>query len=240
MTANANNGKSDRSLFLIHLLTAVGAPLALLALIAGANGDLAQMFFWLLVSLFVDGIDGPLARHYDLAKRLPRWSGVILDLVIDYATYVFLPAFALYQSGVLPEWMALAGGCLIVFTGAIYFADGDMKTKTGGFSGFPGVWNMVIAVIIGLQVPVAVSVVLIVGCSILTFVPLEFVHPVRTKMWRPLTLVVLAIWTTGLWISFANDFIISGAVYGVITATSLYLLCVGGVQQLVIWRHENG
>lgn len=88
----------EPALFLIHILTASGAPIALIALLAGAQGKWDEMFAWLGLALFVDGIDGPLARKYNIAERLPRWSGASLDFVIDYATYVFLPAFALSWS----------------------------------------------------------------------------------------------------------------------------------------------
>ncbi|WP_068089506.1 CDP-alcohol phosphatidyltransferase family protein [Polycladidibacter stylochi] len=231
--------KNNNKLFAIHLLTALGAPLALLAVIAGAQNDLPLMFLWLFIALFVDGLDGPLARHFEVAKRLPRWSGAILDLVIDYATYVFLPAFALYQSGLTSDLWALICGSVIVYSGAIYFADGNMKTRSGGFSGFPGVWNMVIAVLIGLQASQSVILFMVALCTILTFLPVEFVHPVRTKMWRPFTLIVLAVWVGGLATSFAQSFVISDLVYWVITATSCYLFAAGALQQVIIGQREN-
>ncbi|MBO6508452.1 MAG: phosphatidylcholine synthase, partial [Roseibium sp.] len=93
----------EPALFLIHMLTASGAPIALVALLAGAQGNWAGMFAWLGLAFFIDGIDGPLARRYNIAERLPRWSGASLDFVIDYATYVFLPAFALSWSLMLDQ-----------------------------------------------------------------------------------------------------------------------------------------
>ncbi len=225
-------GQTNSRLFLIHILTALGAPIALLALVAGANGNLPMMFFWLWVALVVDGLDGPLARKYDIQNRLPRWSGVILDLVIDYATYVFLPAFALYQSGLLSEFWGLLAGAVIVFTGAIYFADGNMKTETGGFLGFPGVWNMVIVVLVALQSPAPVIIGMVALCSLLTFLPVEFVHPVRTVKWRPLTLSILLIWSAALAMALYQNFIIETWLFALITATSLYLFCVGAVHQV--------
>ncbi|MGH0003094.1 CDP-alcohol phosphatidyltransferase family protein [Pseudovibrio ascidiaceicola] len=225
-------GQTNSRLFLIHILTALGAPIALLALVAGANGNLPMMFFWLWVALVVDGLDGPLARKYDIQNRLPRWSGVILDLVIDYATYVFLPAFALYQSGLLSEFWGLLSGAVIVFTGAIYFADGNMKTESGGFLGFPGVWNMVIVVLVALQSPPWIIIGMVVLCSVLTFAPVEFVHPVRTVKWRPLTLGILIVWSAALAVALYQDFVIENWLFALITATSLYLFCVGAAHQL--------
>lgn len=225
-------GQTQTRLFLIHILTALGAPIALFALVAGANGNLPMMFFWLWVALVVDGLDGPLARKYDIQNRLPRWSGVILDLVIDYATYVFLPAFALYQSGLLSEFWGLLAGAVIVFTGAIYFADGNMKTENGGFSGFPGVWNMVIVVLVTLQSPPWIIIGMVIACSVLTFAPVEFVHPVRTVKWRPLTLGILMVWSAALALALYQDFVIETWLFALITSTSLYLFCVGAAHQV--------
>lgn len=226
-------GQSHTRLFLIHAFTALGAPIALLALIDGANGNLPMMFFWLWLALVVDGIDGPLARKYDIKNRLPRWSGVILDLVIDYATYVFLPAFALYQSGLLGDFWGAIAGALIVFIGAIYFADNNMKTEHGGFSGFPGVWNMLIVVLVALQATPLVIWGFILLCAVLTFLPVEFVHPVRVVKWRPVTLSVLAVWSGALAVALYQDFVINDWVFYLITASSLYLFCVGAVQQVI-------
>ncbi|WP_310620007.1 CDP-alcohol phosphatidyltransferase family protein [Flexibacterium corallicola] len=225
--------KKPSPLFLIHILTALGAPLALLALIAGAEKNLPLMLFWLWVALIVDGLDGPLARKYNVKDKLPRWDGVILDLVIDYATYVFLPAFALYQSGLLSPLWSIICGVVIVFSGAIYFADNNMKTANGGFSGFPGVWNMVIVVLIALQSSPVWILFMVALCTALTFLPVHFVHPVRTVRWRSLTLGILAIWCISLAYTLSVDFLVPTFVTIFIIVTSIYLFIAGAVQQLL-------
>src|SRR3990172_12421103 len=88
---------------LVHLLTASGAALALLALLAACRSDWQGMFIWLGLALIVDGIDGPLARKVDVKTVLPRFSGERLDLIVDYLTYVAIPAFALSEAELLPE-----------------------------------------------------------------------------------------------------------------------------------------
>src|ERR1700704_2122259 len=105
--------------FLVHILTASGAALAFLALILATGGHWAAMFFCLGLALVVDGIDGPLARASNVAEILPRWSGETLDLVVDFVTYVFVPAFAIAASGYLPPALAIASGAVIVITGAL-------------------------------------------------------------------------------------------------------------------------
>ena len=100
------------------------------------------MFFCLGMALVVDGLDGPMARAFEVEKLLPRWSGNTLDLVVDFTTYVFVPAFAIAASGLLPHVLAIPAGVVVVITGALYFADREMKTDDNYFRGFPAVWNL--------------------------------------------------------------------------------------------------
>ena len=109
------------------------------------------MFFWLLIAFIVDGIDGPLARHFDVLDNAKRIDGVLLDLIIDYLTYVFIPAFALFQSGLLSGWTGWFTTLVITFTSSLYFADTRMKTADKSFSGFPSCWNMVVLVLFAIE-----------------------------------------------------------------------------------------
>jgi len=225
--------RREPALFLIHLLTASGAPIALIALLAGSGGRWAEMFAWLGLALVVDGIDGPLARRFNIAERLPRWSGASLDFVIDYATYVFLPAFALAASGMLDQpWNWICGG-LIVFTGALYFADNGMKTPDGSFKGFPAGWNMVVFGLLVLSPSQTFTVSFILLCCVLTFLPMRFVHPVRVKRWRPLTLTVTFAWLGMAAYAVANDMILPDLLEAGLVAASLYLFVVSGIHQLL-------
>ena len=128
--------------FAVHIFTACGAALALLALIFATGGQWAAMFFCLGMALVVDGVDGPLAREFKVAEILPRWSGDTLDLIVDFTTYVFVPAYAIGASGLLPPLLAIPAGVVVVITGALYFADRQMKTPDNYFRGFPAVWNL--------------------------------------------------------------------------------------------------
>ena len=94
----------ERKALLVHLFTATGAVFAMLAMLAAVDGLWDEMFMWLVVAFFVDGIDGPLARRYQVKLNAPVFDGVLLDLIIDYLTYVFVPAYALFKSGLLPGW----------------------------------------------------------------------------------------------------------------------------------------
>src|SRR5271163_228081 len=88
--------------FAVHIFTASGAGCALLALIAAVRAEWPQMFVWLGIALVIDGIDGTFARRLHVAEVLPRWSGDVLDLVVDILNYVFVPAYAVAASGLVP------------------------------------------------------------------------------------------------------------------------------------------
>ena len=147
--------------FSVHIFTALGAALALAALIFAVRHNWPAMFICLGIALIVDGIDGTFARHLRVAELLPRWSGDVLDLVVDYTTYVFVPAYAIAAGGLMPEPVAIAAGMIIVVTGALYFADTAMKTDDNYFRGFPTLWNAVAFYLFILKLPP----VLAAGCG---------------------------------------------------------------------------
>ena len=122
----------------VHLLTATGAVFAMLAMLAAVEEKWDLMFLWLVVAFVVDGIDGPLARRYQVKTNAPQYDGVLMDLIIDYLTYVFIPAYALFKSGLLPGWTGWFAIIVITFASVVYFADNRMKTKDNSFAGFPG------------------------------------------------------------------------------------------------------
>ncbi len=223
--------------YLVHLLTATGAVLAMLAMLEAVEGNWAMMFFWLVVAFFVDGIDGPLARATGVKINAPRIDGVLLDLIIDYLTYVFIPAFALFTSGLLPGWTGWFAIIVITFASALYFADTRMKTADYSFAGFPGCWNMVVLVLFAVQPSFWVSLAIVTLLAVTMFVPMKFVHPVRTERWRSVTLPMALGWTFfagwAAWGSFDPD---SWALWGLIV-TSLWLTFAGVAQQ-VIYRER--
>lgn len=224
---------------LVHLLTATGAVFAMLAMLAAAEGKWSLMFVWLVVAFAVDGIDGPLARHCNVKRYAPEFDGVLLDLIIDYLTYVFIPAFALFQSGLMAGWTGWAAIIVITFGSAMYFADTRMKTKDNSFSGFPGCWNMLVLVIFALEPSHWTSLVLVTVLAVAMFLPLKFIHPVRTVRWRSLSLPMALAWTFFAgWAAWVDFHPASWAHWGLVV-TSVYLLFVGIVQQIVPERVQS-
>lgn len=218
--------------FSVHLFTASGAVFALFAMLAAGSNNWSIMFLWLVGALIVDGIDGPLARKFNVKKYASNWDGVLLDLIIDYLTYVFIPAYALAKSGLLPAWPGWIAAIVITMTGVVYFADTRMKTSDNSFSGFPGCWNMVILVLFALWPPVWISMTIIGLLALAQFFSLKFVHPVRTERWRPLSLLMMITWTaTAFWIGWC-DFQPPMAAKVLLIVSSIYLLLAGIAQQV--------
>jgi phosphatidylcholine synthase len=180
--------------FAVHVLTASGAACALIALKAAVAAQWPKMFAWLGAALVIDGIDGSLARRVRTAEVLPRWSGDVLDFVVDFTTYVFVPAYAMVSSGLLPQSIALALGLIVIVTAALYFADRQMKTSDYYFRGFPALWNLVAFYLFVLKPAPWLAAAAVLLLAALTFAPLHFVHPVRVPRWRPLNVAILLLW----------------------------------------------
>ncbi len=227
---------AERKAYLVHLFTATGAIFASLAMLAAVQEKWNLMFLWLVVAFVVDGIDGPLARHYQVRKYAPQIDGVLLDLIIDYLTYVFIPGYALFASDLLPGWTGWVAIIVINFASVVYFADTRMKTKDYSFAGFPACWNMVAVVLFALQPSFWVSLAVVVLLAATMFTNVKFIHPVRTERWRRLSLPVALAWTGfagwAAWVDFHPQ---SWAHWGLVV-TSVYLLAAGPLQDILHGR----
>lgn len=218
--------------FSVHLLTASGSFLAFLSLVAASEQRWTAMFWWLGLALFVDGIDGPIARKLEVKEILPTWSGEMLDNIIDYVTYVLIPAFALYQRGFMGEGLSFLSAAIIVVSSAIYYADTGMKTKENFFKGFPVVWNMVVFTLFVIDASeIAASIVVFVSVF-LTFMPINFLHPVRVQRLRSLNLAVFATWSVLGIYALLLHFDTPGWVVGGVVGASLYLYVIGFIMQI--------
>jgi phosphatidylcholine synthase len=213
--------------FAVHVFTAAGAALALAALIYAVRADWAAMFLCLGAALLIDGVDGTFARRFRVAELLPRWSGDVLDLVVDFTTYVFVPAYALAVSGLLPESVALPAAVLMVITGALYFADRNMKTADNYFRGFPALWNAAVFYLFLLRPQPWLAAAAIVVLAMLTFVPFKFVHPMRVSRLRALNIAALAAWSLLALIAVVRGLEPGPWVAGGLVVIAVYFLAVG-------------
>ncbi len=213
--------------YAVHAFTASGAVLGLLALQAAGEGRRAATFVWLGLALVVDGIDGTIARRVGVAGLLPRYSGEVLDLVVDYLTYVVVPVYLMIHAGLVPAPLAWPLAAAILISSAFYFADAEMKTVEGGFRGFPAIWNVVIFLLAVFGLPGWINAVAISALVAATFAPFAFVHPFRVTRFRPLTLVVLGVWTMAAILAIAADLRPEPWVTAVLGGASLYLAGIG-------------
>jgi phosphatidylcholine synthase len=213
--------------FAVHIFTALGAACALLALIAAVRADWPAMFVWLGIALGIDGVDGTFARRLRVAEVLPRWSGDVLDLVVDILNYVFVPAYALAASGLLPQSLATALGALVVVTGSLYFADRRMKTSDYYFRGFPALWNVAAFYLFLLKPTPWLGAFVVVALAVLTFVPFHVVHPMRIAHLRALTLAALAAWAFLAVIAIAENLEPGYWIDTALCALAIYFVGVG-------------
>ena len=213
--------------FSVHVLTASGAGLALLALLAAVQGAFEVMFLCLGLALIVDGIDGTIARSVKVAEVLPRWSGDILDLVVDFVTYVFVPAYAIAAGGLLPPSLGLAAGIAIVMTGAIYFSDRRMKTADNYFRGFPTLWNVVAFYLFILKPAPWLVASLVALLCVLTFVPFKFLHPFRVVRLRKVSMAAVVLWSLLAAVALARSLEPGPWVAGGLVVLAVYFIGVG-------------
>ncbi len=223
--------------FCVHIFTALGAGLALLALLEAVREHWAAMFGWLGLALFIDALDGPIARRLNIVNLLPDWSGDMLDFVVDYVTYVFVPAYAITASGRLLPVAAPLLGIGIVISSALYFADRRMKTADNHFRGFPALWNAAAFYLFLLHWPPALSSFAIALLIVLTFVPFKVVHPVRVARFRALTLSLIAIWAVLVIVTLIYDFNVGMPVIIALCAIALYV--VGSDSVIRLTRPAN-
>jgi phosphatidylcholine synthase len=219
--------------FLVHVFTALGAGVALLALLEAVHEHWAAMFWWLGAALIIDAIDGPLARRLDVVRLQPDWSGDVLDLVVDFTTYVFVPAYAIMTSGLLPPLAAPLLGFAIVVTGALYFADRRMKSDDNHFRGFPGLWNLAAFYVFLLQPGPMTGSLGLALLIVATFVPFHIIHPVRVVRLRSLTLTLVGIWAVLAIYTLTRDFDVDTPVTVGLCAIAAYFGASDGAIRLL-------
>lgn len=217
--------------FCVHLLTALGAGLALLAMMEAVREHWAAMFGWLGAALLVDALDGPLARRFDVERLQPDWSGETLDLVVDFTTYVFVPAYAIASSRLLLPVAGPLLGVAIVMSGALYFADRRMKTEDNHFRGFPALWNAAAFYLFLLQPAPWVASAAMAFLIALTFAPFHVLHPVRVVRLRQFNLALIALWSAlGIW-TLMKDFQVSWPVTATLCAIAVHVMFGNAVLQ---------
>ncbi|PIP96145.1 MAG: phosphatidylcholine synthase [Rhodobacterales bacterium CG18_big_fil_WC_8_21_14_2_50_71_9] len=178
----------------VHAFTASGVVLGFLALVAILEGDRLAAFLWLGLALFVDGIDGTLARKARVSELTPQFDGATLDNVTDYLNYVVVPAMMIYWFGMVPDGLEIYAAAAILAVSTYTFANAGVKSQDYYFVGFPAVWSLVVLYFHVLQTEPLTNLIVIGVCCVLTFVPWKYVHPFRVRDWRPVTIPMTVLW----------------------------------------------
>lgn len=212
--------------FSVHVFTASGGAVAVLALYAAIERHFGICFAWLGLALFIDGIDGTLARAARVHETAAAIDGVVLDLVIDFLTYVLVPVVALWRSDLMPIEASFWIGLVVVIASALYFADTRMKTDDMWFRGFPAAWNILILYLFVLRPPWIASAAILLAAAGLMFAPIVSVHPLRVVRLRAPTIAM-----TIAWFAFAALAVFYGLspplwVVAGMVATALYFLAL--------------
>jgi phosphatidylcholine synthase len=191
------------------------------------------MFAWLGLALIIDAIDGPIARRLDVVRVQPNWSGEVLDLVVDFVTYVFVPAYAIMASRLLLPVAAPLLGIGIAMSGALYFADRRMKSPDNHFRGFPGLWNVAAFYLFLLHWPPVASSLAVLALIIATFLPFHVLHPLRVARLRGLTLTLIAMGSVLALYALVMDFEVEFPVIAALCLIALYVVASDGAIRML-------
>lgn len=190
----ASGALAQAAAWAVHAYTASGAVLAMLALVAVLARDYRLAFAWLALQVFVDATDGWLARLVDVHRRLPHFSGAHLDDIVDYLTYVFVPAVMVWHAPLVPEAWRIPASAAMLLASAYGFSRTDAKTADHYFTGWPSYWNVLVLYFILWETGPVANLVVILACAVLVLVPWRYVYPSRTPILMPLTIALGFTW----------------------------------------------
>ena len=180
----------------VHAYTALGLPLGVIAAEALHHGDAARFFACMWATCAIDATDGMLARKVRVKDVVPHFDGSLLDNLVDYLTFAFLPALALPGLGLVSgpgAWIAM----LPVLASGYQFCQANAKTEDS-FVGFPSYWNIVVLYLYVLHASPTVTIVVITVLSVLAFVPIHYLYPSKATFLRVPTFVLGGLWAVAL------------------------------------------
>ena len=180
----------------VHIFTASGVVMGLLALVAVVNRNWRGALLWLFVAVLIDTVDGTLARMIRVKEVLPDVDGRMLDYVIDFTNDVIVPTLLVYSAGLVPSSIRLICCGAMLLVSCYHYTNLKAITDDFHFRGFPAMWNFVVFYIFVLDLgPIWNVVIIAVFCS-LHFIPIDFIYPTRTIRVKKLTfslVLVLAV-----------------------------------------------
>ncbi|MCX8064494.1 MAG: CDP-alcohol phosphatidyltransferase family protein [Candidatus Hydrogenedentes bacterium] len=184
-----------------HFFTSLGAVCGFLAIIEIGRHEWFWAFIWMALTVFIDSIDGFFARMYRVKELIPNFDGALLDNIIDYFTYVIVPASFLYEANIVPQKLNLVSAFMITISSAYQFCQKDAKTEDHWFKGFPSYWNIVIFYLYMLELPAIANFLIILILTVLIFVPFYYLYPSRTSVYPLLNVLLVIGWALCISIS---------------------------------------
>jgi phosphatidylcholine synthase len=180
--------------WLVHLYTALGIIVGFSSILAIEQASFRGAFFLMALTVVIDATDGTLARMARVKEVLPWFDGTLLDDIVDYLNFVIAPCFLLIHARLLPPEDSLWLASLPLLASAYGFCQKEAKTADNFFLGFPSYWNIVVFYFYVLKSPAWINAFLIIGLSLLVFVPIKFIYPSRSPRFRAQTNILGALW----------------------------------------------
>jgi len=178
--------------WLVHFYTALGAVVAFLTILSIEQLKFQEAFWLMSLAVVIDATDGTLARAARVKELIPWFDGDRLEDIIDYANYVIVPCWFFIHANLLPSADALWLVSLPLLASAYGFCQKEAKTSDNFFLGFPSYWNIIAFYSYILRSPSWINVILLL--SVLVFVPIKYIYPIRSPYLRILTNTLGSLW----------------------------------------------
>jgi phosphatidylcholine synthase len=181
--------------WLVHLYTASGALAAFFGTVAVFEARYRDSLLLMMFATCVDATDGLLARRARVTEVLQTFDGARLDDIVDYLTFVFVPAFIVHGAGLLPDGpVGFVVVAAVLLSSAYGFNRDDAKTADYFFTGFPSYWNIVAVYMVALRLTPELNAAILLGLAAMVFVPIGYVYPSRTPQLREVTVSLGVVW----------------------------------------------
>lgn len=190
----------------VHLFTTTGAVLNLFAVQAVTQGAVRRAFILIGMAVLIDALDGTLARRFQVSQVIPGIDGSLLDNMIDFLSYTFVPAYFIIAGGWMAAPYSTAAAVAVLLSSAYQFCQSDAKTEDHYFTGFPCYWNIIVLYLYLLSPASWVSLTVLLVLTVMVFVPIKYIYPSRTKPLMKTTLTILTVWAASLIWVFVSRF----------------------------------
>lgn len=165
--------------WLIHIFTASGASMGLLALWAIHQHHELQALWLMGAAILIDAVDGMFARLVKIKEVVPEIDGALLDNIVDFFNYTMVPCFFLLGTDLLPEELRIFTAMAITFSSAYQFTQVDAKTSDHFFKGFPSYWNIAVFYLFFWQTSHLTNLIVLLALAVFSFIPIKYVYPSR-------------------------------------------------------------